>query len=482
MDAATPPLPIINTLQKAVGLLNQTHAELKANILRQCQFITHPNLRITIFGPFNHGKSTLLNALLGSKTLPIALVPTTGAAITITYGPELTSRITFTNGSIKESSGTDLLHRYATLNEQRQLQPSVATVEVQCPHPLLQPGVELVDLPGTDDQTTHNQLVHTNLLEADVVIQLLDGRKLMTLEERTHLQDWLMARGVTTVLFVVNFLNLVEPEERLQLVQRLQTLAANFCTSLPPGLSNLYAVDALPALRTRLKGDTFAVNQTGLPELESALQCLIQDRLPQLATHRLPRLVPLVKQLQQAFQQQLENVNTSPPSQQDILQQKAQQLLQTGFQQSVTDLEHWLTLDNLLERYQQRFATELQANRLPQWLDDTLKPMWNQKKEAAEEWVHKACELFNQACPAGLQLSWPSTPNASDQASYGTAYQYLSDFSETTLLALKNYTQQAEKALTAPSNLAHQKREGEKQLLRNTLADLEHLQDGLKRE
>ncbi|EAM52207.1 hypothetical protein CwatDRAFT_5335 [Crocosphaera watsonii WH 8501] len=36
--------------------------------------------------PFNYGKSTLLNALLGEKTLPIDLIPTTGAAIYVKYG------------------------------------------------------------------------------------------------------------------------------------------------------------------------------------------------------------------------------------------------------------------------------------------------------------------------------------------------------------------------------------------------------------
>jgi ribosome biogenesis GTPase A len=54
--------------------------------------------QIAVFGPFNHGKSTLLNAILGDKTLPIDLIPTTGAAIKVVYGEELATKITLTNG------------------------------------------------------------------------------------------------------------------------------------------------------------------------------------------------------------------------------------------------------------------------------------------------------------------------------------------------------------------------------------------------
>lgn len=44
-----------------------------------------------------------------------------------------------------------------------------------------------------------------HLLERDLVIQLLDARKLMTLGERENLRDWLLERGIKTVNFVANF-------------------------------------------------------------------------------------------------------------------------------------------------------------------------------------------------------------------------------------------------------------------------------------
>ncbi|MEO0867680.1 MAG: dynamin family protein [Cyanobacteria bacterium J06642_11] len=405
----------MTALRKAVGLLDSNHAELKRQVLQQCDRIANPTLRMTVFGPFNYGKSTLLNALLGDKTLPIDLVPTTGAAITVNYGPHLTSCITLTNGQVLEEPGTELLKRYAILDQQRCMRQDVAAVEVRCPHPFLQPGVELVDLPGTDDRDAQNELVYTKLLEADVVIQLLDGRKLMTLAEREHLRDWLLERGITTVVFVVNFLNLMEPEERKQVMYRLRFLAQDFRSTLPHGVSNLYAVDALPALRARLKGDMAAATQAGLPALESALHTLVQVRLPEITHHRQPRLVPLAAQIQQTLQHQLHALETAtqPDTRRIEIQQRAQQLIQKGFHQSFLDLQDWLSLRNLLQHYQQSFAIALQSGTAPQWLEETLQPVWKQKKRTVTEWVHKACEFFEQPRPVDLWVGWqPPVENA----------------------------------------------------------------------
>ncbi|MGD1952501.1 MAG: dynamin family protein [Leptolyngbyaceae cyanobacterium] len=533
MAAAPIYLPMTTALRKAVGLLDPGHAELKATVLRQCDRIANPTLRIAVFGPFNYGKSTLLNALLGEKALPIDLVPTTGAAITVHYGPELTSRITLTDGRILEEPGTDLLQRYATLDEQRRLRQEVAAVTVCCPHPLLQSGVELIDLPGTDAQDAQNQLVYTTLLEADVVIQLLDGRKLMTLTEREHLQDWLMGRGITTVLFVINFLNLMEPEEGNQVMSRLRCLAQDFRATLPDGVSNLYAVDALPALRARLKGDMAAATQTGLPALESALHTLVQVRPPQLATHRIPRLLPLVEQVQQNLQQQLKT-EAQPDTRQAVIQQRAQTLIQAGFQQSVSDLQNWLQLNNLLQNYQQSFAIALHNDTAAQWLEEILQPVWKQKKRAVTEWVHKACNFFELPRPVDLWVGWqsvqqPETSSEPEEASDVTpvaiatglgwvfagpvgaavlggashlinqsgrqkkaaeqplslelgrevAHAYLAHFSKTALAALDTYQTTANPILTRAQQ-SSVPQVGQRTLLENTVTELQLLREDLQ--
>jgi predicted GTPase len=278
---------LLEHLRAAVGWLD-AQTSLRQDVLNVCDRLTHSTFRIAVFGPFNYGKSTLLNALLGERTLPIDLIPTTGAAIAVRYGAELQTRIRLSDGSEIQETGTEVLKRFAILDDNRRMRDDVVAVEVFCPHPFLQTGVELLDLPGTNDRGAQDTLVRDQLLTADLVVQVLDGRKLMTLGERENLRDWLLDRGIETVVFVVNFLNLMEPDEQQQVSRRMRFVAESFRSKLPTGISNLYRVDALPALRARLKGDMSAAQTAGLPAFETALQAIAQFHQEQPLQTRLP--------------------------------------------------------------------------------------------------------------------------------------------------------------------------------------------------
>ncbi|NJM65614.1 MAG: dynamin [Acaryochloris sp. RU_4_1] len=420
---------LIHTLQMAVGVLELAEtAELRRQVLRVCNQARTTTVRIAVFGPFNYGKSTLLNALLGEKALPIDLIPTTGAAIRLRYGPQLQTRICLTNSQEIIEEGTDVLKQYAILDDQRRMREDVISVEVSCPHPLLQTGVELLDLPGTNDREAQDVLIKEQLLTADLVIQMLDGRKLMTLGEREHLRDWLLDRGIESVIFVVNFLNLLEPDDQKQVMNRMRFVAESFRSQLPPGISNLYRVDALPALRARLKGDIAAAQSAGLPMLESALHTIVQTYQTQGPPQQSQRLVALAKQLQQALIQKIETVKATVQTdvqnsaQQRLeIKQRAQTLIIKGFRESVTETRNWLDLPTLLRYYETEAQVALQQQRFPAWLTQTLKPKWLGHQRQIVAWVHKACEFFNQPRPVELWFAFPSQPEMASQSQNQTS-------------------------------------------------------------
>lgn len=418
---------INHLLKMAVGVLELKDTdELRRDVLAICDRTTVSPLRIAVFGPFNYGKSTLLNALLGEKALPIDLIPTTGAAISIRYGPELQTRICLRSSQEIVEVGTDVLKQYAILDDQRRMREDVVSVEVSCPHPFLQTGVELLDLPGTNDQEAQDALAKEQLLTADLVIQMLDGRKLMTLEEREHLRDWLLDRGIDSVIFVVNFLNLLDPEDQKQVMNRMRFVAESFRSQLPSGISNLYRVDALPALRARLKGDMAAAQTTGLPMLETALHNIVQTYQTQGPPQQPQRAIAIAKRLQQALVQKIEGVQSDVQTDaQDRAQQRldikrrAQQLIIKGFRESVAETKNWLDLTSLLREHEKGAQLALQEQRFPTWLNKTLKPKWLTHQRQTVAWVHKACEFLNQPRPAELWFAFPSepAPSSASQAS-----------------------------------------------------------------
>ncbi|NEP55690.1 MAG: dynamin [Symploca sp. SIO2G7] len=421
---------LINNLRSALGVLElEPSSQLYRDVVTICDHFENPGFRIAVFGPFNYGKSTLLNALLGKRTLPIDLIPTTGAAIYVRYGAELSSNITLTDGTEIKEKGTELLKQYAILDNNRCMCSDVASVTVYCSHPFLQTGVEFLDLPGTNDQQAQNTLVREQLLTADLVVQVLDCRQLMTLGERENLRDWLLDRGIETVVFVVNFLNLLAPEDQKEVYHRLRFVAESFRAKLPPNISNLYRVDALPALRARLKGDTAAAQTTGLATFESALQTIVAAQQEKTAI-RLPRVLAIATELQQALEAKIEEVSTEIATLQEKhnakleLKQKAQKLIQQGFSVSVSDFQSWLYLPKLLGRYQSEIALALQQGTFSTQETGQFQQEVRDYQQAIVDWVAKACEFFEQHSSTELaidfleapQVNVPKSPSATQQS------------------------------------------------------------------
>jgi GTPase SAR1 family protein len=403
-------------LKTAIALLPAAD-DLQRDLSEIERSLSSQSFRIVVFAPFNYGKSTLLNAILGEKTLPIDLIPTTGAAITVRYGSQLQTTIQFVDGRSVTSEGTDVLKQFAILDDQRRMRSDVVAVEVACPHPFLRLGVELVDLPGTDDQEAQDRLVKSQLLSADLVVQVLDGRKLMTLQERENLRDWLLDRGITNVIFVANFLNLLEAEDQKSVMHRLRFVAESFRSQLPSNLSNLYRVDALPALRGQLKGDRDAVEMSGLPIFESALQAIVQAQQtsPMPLEDKLPRLNAFAQQVQSALKIEIQiaeteiNPRSDKPTRKLAIQQQAQQLIQKSFAASARELRDWLDLARLNDRYQISGSMALQQFDFDMWFQG-LELDWELQQRKLTEWSDKACDFFGLPAVAKFKMPWPMEP------------------------------------------------------------------------
>ncbi|MGD1920189.1 MAG: dynamin family protein [Pleurocapsa sp.] len=379
-----------------------------------CSFLENPTYRIAVFAPFNHGKSTLLNALLGSKALPIDLIPTTGAAICVSYGEKLRAEIKLKDGTQIKEEGIKILKQYAALDDDRTMKDNVEEVTVFCNHSRLKTCIEFLDLPVTNDREAQNDLVKDKLLSADLIIHVLDARKLMTLEEREHLKDWLQNRGITTVIFVVNFLNLLTPEEQQEVKNRLYFVAESFRSSLPTGISNIYCVDALPALRARLKGNQADAKTTGIVGLESALQAIVS--LEQPIQNKLARVIKFSQELLSqatAKKQEIESniiISQKKENDQIKIKKKAEKLIQQSFARSISDFRGWLYFPKLLANYQPSLAIALQQTRFNEWLESEFKPEVFRQQQVINKWVNQGSNFFQHKNPRLLILNFPASP------------------------------------------------------------------------
>ena len=407
---------LTNYFNSALGIFElEPDSQLRKDVISICEYLANPSFKIAVFAPFNYGKSTLLNALLGERTLPIDLIPTTGAAIYVKYGKELQTRIQLKDGSIINANGTDILKEYAVLDDNRQMRDDVTSVEVYCPHSFLARGVEFLDLPGTNDKEAQNILVQEKLLTADLVVQVLDARNLMTLGERENLRDWLGERGIKTVVFVVNFMNLLTPEEQKEVSNRMRFVAESFRSELPDNISNLYRVDALPALRGRLKGDVSVAQTTGLATFESALQSIVEV-YGEKTNIQLSRVRAIASQLCQVIKANAKEVTKEliaiqeRKSEKFEIQKRAEKLSKEGFQRSSSNFQSWLYLTKLLERYQFELAVVLEQRTFNIWESEKFRPEALKYKQEISEWVDKASEFFQSGETEELIITFPEAP------------------------------------------------------------------------
>jgi hypothetical protein len=241
----------------------------------------------------------------------------------------------------------------------------------------------------------------------------------MTLLEREKLRDWLQARGIHTIVFVVNFLNLLEPEEQKKVYNRLKFVAESFRSELPPGITNLYRVDALPALRARLKGDYATVMETGLINFETALQNIIKANSNQPET-KLTRIKTVAEKLIEIAIEKRDNIerkinnSVNKKQKERAIKQKAATLIKQGLQRSISEFESWLYLPNLLKKEQAKLAIAIQQKDFKNWKKD-----FNQTvgiyQQSIIEWLNKGQDFFTIEKPAKLLINFPQPPEIKTQ-------------------------------------------------------------------
>ena len=409
-------------LRNAASFLDpEVDLQLISDIENICQKLIDSSFRIAVVAPFNFGKSTLLNALLGQEIMPTKCIRTTGSAIKIKYGKKLKIWITFKSGEVIKSSFVEILEEYVVLDKQGNIRKDVVSVEVFYPHPLLKRGVELLDLPGINDTQEQNKLVRDELLQVDLIILLLHAQQLFTLTEQDILNQWLVNRGIKNVVFVINWMNKLKNYHNCQVVYHeakviTDDFRLDFQSDSPYKIKSLYRVDALPALKAKKNQSIFGILNSGLANFEAALYTIYSMQKSEVFNRRFPRAKIITQQLQQRLQNQaqlitkeikiLEEENYSSCFQIEQIEQS----LNEEFNSRVAALRHWLTLSNLKTSYHFEAVLSLQESKFHIWKQNFFKPDLLIYKQALETLVDDIGRALHKNLSKNLDITLPRSP------------------------------------------------------------------------
>lgn len=319
-------------------------------------------LRVAVLGQFKRGKSTLVNALLGTAVLPTGITPITAIPTFIRAAAQTSARVSFAGG--KEpfvcSAPEEIprvLQRYVSEAENPRNRLNVERVEIGVHSELLNQGIMLIDTPGIGSTFLHNtKTAEAALGECDAAIFVVSADPPITEAEINYLGK---VRGLLPkILFALNKIDLLEARERDVSLRFLADVLAQQPNALP---DRIFCISARQALKAKQEGNSKSLAESGLADLERVLAGDLARQKRDLveATGRL-RAAAIVGEL--LFQSELEHKALLLPE--EDLKRKAD-----IFEQSVAHFE--------LERQTLADSMALDRSRLLKELDADTDRLWN---------------------------------------------------------------------------------------------------------
>jgi GTP-binding protein EngB required for normal cell division len=171
---------------------------------------------LVVLGEFNHGKSTFVNALLGSDILPTGITPTTASINHVIHAPHPTARVLLQSGESKPIDPGQLKEWVTVVGGHAS---EVSYVELGYPSDLLQNNVVLVDTPGVNDLNEQRaEVTYGYVPRADAVVFLLDAGQALKDSEREFLRSRVLEAARDRLIFVLGKMDMLSKDERLAVV------------------------------------------------------------------------------------------------------------------------------------------------------------------------------------------------------------------------------------------------------------------------
>lgn len=208
-------------------------------------------IRVVVLGEIKHGKSSLINALLGATLLPVGVTPTTGAVVAIRVDPDGSHR----TGTFLVNAHGDRVElereRFDVLARGKDQDEGGRTPELLVEAARMPATLELIDTPGFNDIDRFRAAVsRSELPRADVLVLVLDATQVLARSELGLIRDAIAAVGGlegsgARCVLVINRIDLVPEDERPKIVEHIRASLAEVI----PGPLEPFLTDAKTALR-----------------------------------------------------------------------------------------------------------------------------------------------------------------------------------------------------------------------------------------
>lgn len=160
---------------------------------------------VVVLGEFKRGKSTFVNALLGTKILPMDVLPETATINAIMYDETPRLSVLYRDGTeVKGNVDYEYLKQFSASNDDAHLK-NISYIKIGYPCELLKERIVIVDTPGVSDlNEQRSEITYRFIPKANAVLFLLDTRTPLTATEKDFIEEKLLPLGINNIIFLLN--------------------------------------------------------------------------------------------------------------------------------------------------------------------------------------------------------------------------------------------------------------------------------------
>jgi GTP-binding protein EngB required for normal cell division len=258
---------VAELLRSASRIVPEQDVPLREHLQDLLARLAEDRFNLVVVGRFNRGKTSLMNAILGSDRLPIGIIPLTSVITAVSYGSKERVVLKYQNRTLDSEVSIDELPRHVTQHGNPGNVQRIRMAEVQLPAEILRRGFYFVDTPGLGSVIVDNTLTTEAFLpEADAFILVTSYESPLSEDEARFFKIASHIRG--RIFVVINKQDAVSIEQRQAALDFVrQQLQEYFGEATPP----IFSVSSTDALHAKLSGNDAHLATTGIPELERAL-------------------------------------------------------------------------------------------------------------------------------------------------------------------------------------------------------------------